>query len=122
MISDPVNKSVDEFLAEVEPSKRHFFRIFQICCQWRFYLEIAKTGLITPQIPSLLTEYGRIISLTMLGRGSLCGAWSESILVEISKSVAEMFYHGVVPFRIFEIPDQNKPIITQAGDFFQTTK
>ena len=73
-------------------------------------------GSVTAQIASILTEYGRIILLTIPSQGIYGGQWTGSILVEISKMLPKICYHGVVSFRTSEILHPNKPIMTLAGN------
>ena len=74
-------------------------------------------GSVRPAIASILTEYGRIILLTIPSQGIYGGQWTGSILVEISKMLPKICYHGVVSFRTSEILNPNKPIMTPAGNF-----
>ena len=74
-------------------------------------------GLVMAQIASMLTEYGRIMLLTIPSQGIYGGQWTGSILVEISKMLPKICYHGVVSFRTSEILNPNKPIMTPAGNF-----
>ena len=74
-------------------------------------------GSVPAAIASILTEYGRIILLTIPSQGIYGGQWTGSILVEISKMLPKICYHGVVSFRTSEILNPNKPIMTPAGNF-----
>ena len=112
-----INKLDDKISIEVAPSNQHFFRKFEICCQWGLHLEIANIGSVRAQIASKLTEYGRIILLTIPSQGIYGGQWTGSILVEISKMLPKICYHEVVSFRTSEILHPNKPIMTLAGNF-----